>query len=112
MGIHKSFILPRLNNHWVILTFFLIFSSLWLMKTWGPPPVVLTNGDAGNVASIVASSIYPERFVDDPVFSDANNFNFYWTISIPLTKCMSYFTQDIGQAYLLLMWPIVLAQLV
>ncbi|MCW8397217.1 hypothetical protein OQJ26_00215 [Legionella sp. PATHC038] len=101
----------RLNNHWLVLALFFIFASLWLMKTWGPAPIILTNGDAGNVSSIVASNISPERFANDPLFSDAQNFKFYWTISIPLTQFLTYFTHDIGRSYLLLIWPIIFVQL-
>ncbi|CAM2868174.1 Uncharacterised protein [Legionella steigerwaltii] len=102
----------RLNSHWLVFTLFFIFASLWLMNTWGPAPIILTNGDAGNVSSIVASNMNPERFVQDPLFSDAQNFKFYWTISVPLTQFITYFTHDIGQAYLLLIWPIIFVQLI
>ncbi|MGL5741498.1 MAG: hypothetical protein ACRCXC_02560 [Legionella sp.] len=107
---HQSF--NRLNKHWFVLALFVVLASLWLIKTWGPAPVILTNGDAGNVSSIVASDIHPERFNNDPLFSDAHHFNFYLTVSIPLTRLITHFTHDIGQAYLLLIWPIILAQLI
>lgn len=107
---HSQFF-NRLNHHWLVLALFFVFASLWLMKTWGPAPIILTNGDAGNVSAIVASSMNPERFVNDPLFSDAQNFKFYWTISIPLTQFITHFTHDIGQSYLFLIWPIIFVQL-
>jgi hypothetical protein len=74
-------------------------------------PFVLQNTDAGNVASFVAGWIHHDYFASDLVLSDRQNYAFYITAILPLVAFFNIFTQDIGSAYALTYFPLILLQL-
>ncbi len=95
---------------WVIGTGFILLSATWLLQIWQPAPLIIDIGDGGNVASIAAARLYPDRFVNDPVFSSASHFSFYAALIVPLTMVAAHWVGDVGQGYAALIFPIILIQ--
>ena len=91
---------------------FALIAAIWSVAVWAPAPQIVTTGDGGNVASIIAAKLHPERFEGDPVFADPENYAFYQTLLIPLTMTLTAITGDVGQAYMSLSGPLVFAQMV
>jgi hypothetical protein len=83
-----------------------IMALTWLVLVWEPAPLILDNGDAGNVASIVTGWLDRTRFVNDPVFANSGASRFYMTLAVPLTMFLTKVTHDVGQAYVLLILPL------
>ncbi len=59
---------------------------------------------------MIAAGHQPDRFLLDPVFSDPQNYAFYVTISRPWVAFNFLLTGDIGQAYMLMQFPILFLQ--
>lgn len=93
-------------------TLFFAIAAAWTVLTLSGAPQIVPTADGGNVASIVAAELHPDRFVDDPVFSQPQNFRFYQTLTIPAAAAIAHLTGDIGTAYMLLGLPMVLLQMV
>ncbi|MGG6894747.1 hypothetical protein [Rhizobium sp. BR 315] len=94
-----------------ILAFFAFIAALWQYQVLGPAPFVVPSGDGGNVGSMVAASLHPDRFINDPVFSESSNTDFYVTITRPWVFLSAVLSGDIGQAYMLMQFPILLLQM-
>ena len=90
---------------------FALVAAIWGVAIWTPAPQIVTTGDGGNVASIIAVELHPERFRGDPVFASPENYAFYQTLLIPLTGTIAAVTGDVGQAYTGLSGPLVLVQM-
>lgn len=82
----------------------------WTTLVLSPAPQIVLSGDGGNVASIVAARLHPERFALDPVFSNPDHFEFYRTVLIPGTAVLAWYLGDVGRAYMALSAPLVLIQ--
>ncbi|HRO49497.1 MAG TPA: hypothetical protein PLW75_05110 [Hyphomicrobium sp.] len=91
---------------------FALIAAIWSVAAWTSAPQIVTTGDGGNVASIIAAKLHPERFEGDPVFADPENYAFYQTLLIPLTRALTAVTGDVGQAYMSLSGPLVLVQMI
>lgn len=99
------------HRSWLHITIFILISSAWLWCVWEPAPLIINSGDGGNVASIVAGWLERSRFTEDPVFYNSASSLFYMTLAVPATMFFNLFTHDIGQAYLLLIFPMLLIQM-
>jgi hypothetical protein len=98
---------------WAIVALFVLVSSAFTMLALSAPtPHVLSFSDPGLVASIVAGWLYPERFLSDPILSDRTHYSFYITALIPLVMLIQKVVRDIGTAYVLTLFPILLLQLI
>lgn len=95
---------------WLIGAAFILLSATWLQLIWQPAPLIIDTGDGGNVASIAAARLYPDRFANDPVFSSAAHFSFYAALIVPLTMMAARWIGDVGQGYAVLIFPIILIQ--
>ncbi len=95
-----------------ILAFFVLIAAFWQYQVLGPAPFVVPSGDGGNVGSIVAANLHPDRFDSDPVFSESANYDFYLTITRPWVRLNALLSGDIGQAYMLMQFPVLLLQMV
>ncbi|CDP50635.1 hypothetical protein [Devosia sp. DBB001] len=91
---------------------FLAIAAIWTSLTLSGAPQIVPTADGGNVASIVAAQLYPDRFVDDPVFSNPQNFHFYQTLMIPAVAVLTRVTGDIGTAFMLMGLPLLFVQMV
>lgn len=89
----------------------LAFSVLWLALVWQPAPLVVDTGDGGTVASIAAGRLDRESFAADPVLAESATTSFYVAASVPLTAWLARIVGDVGQAYVLPIVAILLAQL-
>lgn len=88
-----------------------VVTAWWTAAVLSPEPQIVLSGDGGNVASVVAARLYPERFALDPVFSDPDHFDFYKTVLIPVTAALATYFGDVGRSYMALSAPILLLQL-
>ncbi len=102
---------PSWRSDCGIVAFFAIVAVFWQYQVLGPAPFVVPSGDGGNVGSIVAAGVRPDRFISDPVFSESSNYSFYLTIVRPWVALNNIFSGDIGQAYMLMQFPILFIQL-
>lgn len=98
-------------TRWIAPLSFFLVTLIWLWRMWAPAPLIINTGDGGNVASIVAGWLHRDRFLHDLVLSNPSQSSFYMTVAIPVTMLLAQVTGDIGQAYLLLMGPILMLQL-
>ena len=87
-------------------------AAIWAATTVSAPPQIVPSADGGNVASIVAAHLYPDRFTTDPVFSNPSNYQFYQTLMIQAVEVVARLTGDIGTAYMWMGPPLVLLQMV
>jgi hypothetical protein len=81
----------KFNKTDLLIILFLVGISLILSKNlFGGHFMDYTalSGDAGNYASFAAAKAYPELFVNDPLLSDAGNFNVYSTYHAYLTQVL------------------------
>lgn len=91
---------------------FVLVAIGWTLVVVSPEPQIIPNGDGGNVASIVAAQLHPDRFAEDRVFSRPQNFQFYITAMIPAVAGLTLLTGDIGTSYMMMSMPLILLQLV
>ena len=75
-----------------------------------PRPRVLSMGDPGMIAGIVASSLQPGRFANDAALGGGASMAFYATVMRPLVGALNSWVSDLGTAYLLLYGPLALVQ--
>lgn len=91
---------------------FAFFSWVYFLALWkGAYPYLFLAGDAANIASFVAGWEHPTLFRDDPFLGNPDNFRFYATIHIPLTQLLAKITGDYGSAYIYMLGPHVLVQM-
>jgi hypothetical protein len=97
---------------WLPIALFVAITIVWLWTVWAPAPLIIDTSDGGNVASIAAGWLNRARFASDLVLSSSAASRFYMALSIPVTMLLTSLTHDIGQAYVMLIVPILLFQLV
>jgi hypothetical protein len=91
---------------------FSALAILFLIVRWNMSyPVILLEGDAGNLASFAAAYDEPELFENDFLLSDLSNIDIYTTVHIPLIRFFHIFTSDYAKAFTLLLPPTVFLQL-
>lgn len=107
---------PVLKFIWVdifILILLLGIACLLSKNLFGDHFMEYSNlsGDAGNYASFAAAKTYPELFQNDPLLSDANNFDLFSTYHIYLTKTLAPILGNFGTAFMVLQLPLTFMQL-
>lgn len=106
------------NKHFIysVYAFFLILAigfQWYIFKHDASSFHIVLSGDGGNITSFIAGWLYPERFADDLVLNNTDNFAFYLSGSIPFTLLFHLgFGFDIGTAFSLAYAPIIFIQLV
>lgn len=104
----------KFNKTDLLIILFLVGISLILSKNlFGGHFMDYTalSGDAGNYASFAAAKAYPELFVNDPLLSDAGNFNVYSTYHAYLTQVLASLFGNFGSAFMVLQLPLTIMQL-
>ena len=96
---------------WVIASGACLIATVWLAATWYGAPLVVDTGDGGNVASIAAGWMHRDRFAEDAVFATSATSTVYLAAIVPATIGMAALIGDIGQGYLVLVWPMLVIQL-
>jgi hypothetical protein len=82
---------------------------LWLLLGWvmfigryqGQFPFMDLDSDASQIASFAAAQGNPDAFVGDFLLNDPRNYNFYFTLQIPLARLMASVVGDIGLALIM-----------
>ena len=73
---------------------------------------IFLNSDAANISSFAAALDQPEFFQKDPLLSNPANFNFYYTLHIPLIRLLGQWTGNYGSGFAVLIFPFVLLHLI
>ena len=96
---------------WIPPILFLLLTLGWILAIWRPAPLLIDSGDGGNVASMIAGWLKRERFAGDLVFATDAASRFYMVVFVPVIMALFQLTKDVGQAYILLMVPLLLLHL-
>ncbi len=113
--IHSERITKKLTSnikHLIAFILILIFSICVLYLSLDHTKIeILHHDDSGNIASMAAAELWPDRFTNDPVFNNKDNYSFYGSILIDMTQALSIISNDIGTAFKLSIFFIVFTQL-
>jgi len=90
----------RLSDLAAVLVFAAIAAAFYHARTAGSTPFTDLTSDAGNIASFAAAYDHPELFEGDGLLDDPDNFRFYATIHIPLTRALARATGNYGDAFI------------
>jgi len=84
----------------LIVLIFAFYSLLFFLGKWdGSKPFIDLSSDmALNVAGSAAALDHPQTLAGDPILGNPDNFDFYLSIHIPLTRILARWLGDYGQA--------------
>ena len=90
----------RLSDLAAVLVFAAIAAAFYHARTAGSTPFTDLTSDAGNIASFAAAYDHPRLFEGDDLLDDPQNFKFYATIHIPVTRALARVTGNYGDAFI------------
>jgi len=85
--------------------------QVFLLLSAGSRPVILNNGDAGQLSGWVAGRMHPDRLATDFLVGHPEDTAFYISRFLVMVRWFAYLTKDIGLAYLWTYLPIAAFQL-
>jgi len=96
-----------------VVLLFLVLSVVHVTGRWGGTiPFDLLTGDASLYASVAAARDSPQLFQGDELLGDPRNTRLFTTVLIPLCRALARLTGDYGTAFIALLGPHALLQMI
>jgi hypothetical protein len=94
-----------------VVTFVLVAVVFQVLGLRHARPRVLSMGDPGMVAGMIAAAQHPDRFASDHALGTGSSVEFYATVLRPVVSLLDHLVADFGTAYILTYGPLVFLQL-